>query len=76
MKELITAIAKSLVNNPEQVVVNVLMGDNAAVFELKVAKEDLGQVIGKKGRTATAMRTILNAVSAKENKRAILEILD
>lgn len=76
MEALIIAIAKSLVDNPEEVEVNVLIGDNAAVFELKVAKVDLGKVIGKKGRTATAMRTILNAVSAKNNKRAILEILD
>lgn len=76
MKALITEIAKSLVDDPEQVEVNVLTGDNAVVFELKVAKADIGKVIGKQGRTASAMRTILNAVSAKNNKRAILEILD
>ncbi len=76
MKKLITDIAKALVDKPQDVEVNEIIGDNAAVFELKVAKEDLGKVIGKQGRTASAMRTILNAVSAKNDKRAILEILD
>ena len=76
MKNLITAIAKSLVDYPEQVVVNEQVGDHTSVLELKVAKEDVGKVIGKHGRTASAMRTILNAACAKLKKRVILEILD
>ena len=76
MKDLIQKIAESLVDSPEQVAVTEKKGDFTSVYELSVAKEDLGKVIGKKGRTAVAMRTILNAVSAKERKRAILEILD
>ena len=76
MKNLIIVIAKALVDKPDDVDVNEIIGDNAAVFELRVAKEDLGKVIGKQGRTASAMRTILNAVCAKNNMRAILEILD
>jgi len=76
MKDLITLIAKALVDNPEQVSVNVLEGSQATVLELNVAKEDLGKVIGKQGRTAKAIRTILNAASAKEKKRAVLEIVE
>lgn len=76
MKDLIQKIAESLVDSPEQVAVNEKKSEHTSVYELSVAKEDLGKVIGKKGRTAVAMRTILNAVSAKEKKRAILEILD
>ena len=76
MKDLITLIAKALVDSPEQVSVNVLEGSQATVLELNVAKEDLGKVIGKKGRTAKAIRTILNAASAKEKKRAVLEIVE
>ena len=63
-------------HSPEQVAVNEKKGDFTSVYELSVAKADLGKVIGKQGRTAVAMRTIINAVSAKERKRAILEILD
>ena len=76
MKDLITLIAKALVDSPEQVSVNVLEGSQATVLELNVAKEDLGKVIGKQGRTAKAIRTILNAASAKEKKRAVLEIVE
>jgi predicted RNA-binding protein YlqC (UPF0109 family) len=76
MKELITYIARALVDNPEQVSVNILEGSQATVFELNVAKEDLGKIIGKQGRTAKAIRTILNAASAKEHKRAVLEIVE
>jgi hypothetical protein len=76
MKDLIQKIAESLVDSPEQVAVTEKKSQHTSVFELSVAKGDIGKVIGKKGRTAVAMRTILNAVSAKENKRAILEIID
>jgi predicted RNA-binding protein YlqC (UPF0109 family) len=76
MKELITFIAQALVDNPEQVSVNILEGSQATVFELNVAKEDLGKIIGKQGRTAKAIRTIIGAASAKEHKRAVLEIVE
>jgi len=76
MKELIEYIAKLLVDNPEQVSVTELEGEQTSVIELKVAKEDIGKVIGKQGRTARAMRTILSAASAKMKKRSILEILE
>jgi len=69
MKELIDYIAKALVDNPEQVEVSEVEGNRTSVLELKVAKEDLGKVIGKQGRTARAMRTILSAASAKLKKR-------
>lgn len=76
MKELIEYIAKSLVDNPEEVRVTEIEGEQASVIELKVAKEDLGKVIGKQGRTASAMRAILGAASAKMKKRSVLEILE
>jgi uncharacterized protein len=76
MKELITYIAKALVDKPEEVVVTEIEGEQTSVIELKVAKEDLGKVIGKQGRTARAMRTILSAASTKINKRSVLEILE
>jgi uncharacterized protein len=76
MKELVKFIAQSLVDNPEQVQVNEIEGEQTSVIELKVAKEDLGKVIGKQGRTARAMRTILSAASTKIRKRAVLEILE
>jgi len=76
MKELIEYIAKLLVDNPEQVSVTELEGEQTSVIELKVAKEDLGKVIGKQGRTARAMRTILGAASMKLKKRSVLEILE
>jgi uncharacterized protein len=76
MKELIESIAKALVDNPEQVCVNVLEGSQATVLELTVAKVDLGKIIGKQGRTAKAIRTILGASSAKVKKRAVLEIVE
>ena len=76
MKELITLIAKALVDNPEQVSVSEVQGNQTAVLELKVAKEDLGKVIGKQGRTARAMRTILSAASAKIKRRTVLEIIE
>jgi predicted RNA-binding protein YlqC (UPF0109 family) len=76
MKELVKFIAQSLVDNPEQVQVNEIEGEQTSVIELKVAKEDLGKVIGKQGRTARAMRTILSAASTKIRKRAVLEIIE
>jgi len=76
MKELIEYIAKSLVDKPEEVSVTELEGEQTTVIELKVAKEDLGKVIGKQGRTARAMRTILGAASMKLKKRSVLEILE
>jgi predicted RNA-binding protein YlqC (UPF0109 family) len=76
LKDLIFLIAQMLVDNPEQVHVNEIRGDQTSVLELRVAKEDLGKVIGKDGRTARAMRTILTAASTKIRKRALLEILE
>jgi len=76
MKELITYIAQALVDNPDQVSVAEIEGNQTSVLELKVAKEDLGKVIGKQGRTARAMRTILSAASAKIKKRSVLEIIE
>lgn len=76
LKDLIEFIAKSLVDNPEQVNVTEIEGEQTSVIELKVAKEDLGKVIGKQGRTARAMRTLLGAASTKDRKRAVLEILE
>ncbi|MBI5750468.1 MAG: KH domain-containing protein [Nitrospinae bacterium] len=76
MKELITYIAKALVDKPEDVSVNEVEGEKTTILELKVAPEDLGKVIGKQGRTARAMRTILSATATKLRKRAVLEILE
>jgi len=76
MKELIYYIAQALVDNPEEVNVSEVEGNQTSVLELKVAKEDLGKVIGKQGRTARAMRTILSAASAKIKKRSVLEIIE
>jgi len=76
LKDLIEYIAKSLVDNPDAVQVAEVEGEQTSVLELKVAKEDLGKVIGKQGRTARAMRTILGAASTKARKRCVLEILE
>jgi uncharacterized protein len=76
MKELITYIAKALVDHPEAVEVSEVEGEQTSVIELKVAKDDLGKVIGKQGRTARAMRTILSAASTKVRKRSVLEIIE
>jgi len=75
MKDLISYIAKALVDKPEEVGVTEIEGEQTSVIELKVAKEDLGKVIGKQGRTARAMRTILSAASTKIKKRSVLEII-
>ena len=76
MKELIKFIAQALVDYPDQVSVKEIEGDQTSVIELKVAKEDLGKVIGKQGRTPRAMRTILSAASTKIRKRSVLEIIE
>lgn len=76
MKDLIATIAKALVDYPEQVEVHEVSGEQTSVIELKVAKEDLGKIIGKRGRTASAMRTILGAASTKLKKRSVLEIIE
>lgn len=76
MKALIEYIAQSLVDSPDLVVVSEILGEQTSVIELRVAKEDLGKVIGKQGRTAKAMRTILSAASTKVRKRAVLEIIE
>lgn len=69
-------MAKSLVDAPDEVEVNEIVGEQTTVVELKVSKSDLGKVIGKQGRTARSMRTILNAASTKLNKRSVLEIVE
>lgn len=76
MKALVEYIAKSLVDKPDQVQVNEIEGEQTSVLELKVAKEDLGKIIGRQGRTARAMRTIIGAASIRSNKRTVLEILE
>lgn len=76
MKDLIKYIAQELVDHPELVSVTEVQGTQTSVLELKVAKEDLGKVIGKQGRTARAMRTLLSAASAKLKKRTVLEIIE
>ncbi len=76
MKILVEQIARALVDNPDEVRVAEIEGEKTSVIELSVAKEDLGKVIGKQGRTAKAMRTILTAASTKLNKRCVLEILE
>lgn len=76
MRELIEHIAKSLVDKPEEVSVRETEGEKTTIIELHVAKDDLGKVIGKEGRTARSMRTILNAAGTKLGKRCVLEILE
>lgn len=76
LKDLVEFMAKSLVDEPELVEVNEVLGEQTTVVELKVSKGDLGKVIGKQGRTARSMRTILNAASTKLNKRSVLEIVE
>ncbi|MAF91540.1 MAG: KH domain-containing protein [Bdellovibrionota bacterium] len=76
LKDLVEFMAKSLVDNPDDVEVSEIAGEQTTVVELKVSKDDLGKVIGKQGRTARSMRTILNAASTKLNKRSVLEIVE
>jgi predicted RNA-binding protein YlqC (UPF0109 family) len=76
MKDLVKYMAQALVDNPDDVDVSEVVGEQTSVIELRVAKEDLGKVIGKQGKTAKAMRTILSAASSKLHKRAVLEIIE
>ena len=76
MKEIIETIVQALVDQPDRVIVKEIGGAHTSILELKVAKADIGKVIGKQGRTVGALRTILNAVSAKVNKRTVLEVME
>ena len=76
MKELVEFMVKALVDNPDQVEVTEIAGRDTSMIELKVAKEDIGHIIGKKGRNVQAMRTLLNAAAGKLRKRVVLEIID
>jgi predicted RNA-binding protein YlqC (UPF0109 family) len=76
LRELVLYLARALVEHPDQVVVEEIQEPDAVVYELKVAESDLGRVIGRQGRTAKALRTVLSAASAKMRRRAILEILE
>jgi len=76
MKDLIEFIAKSLVDNPDRVAVTELQGERTAIYELRVHPDDLGKVIGKQGRTARAIRTLVSAAATKQNKRAMVEIME
>ncbi len=75
MKELVEFLAKSLVDNPEEVVVDVIEGDKAQVLKLKVTSDDMGKVIGKQGRIAKAIRTIVKAAASKKGKKITVEIV-
>ena len=76
MGQLVSVIARNLVDRPQEVFVRGMQGDNTMVLELHVAKEDVGKVIGRQGRTADALRTLVRAVSAKLKKRTVLEIIE
>ena len=76
LKSLVEYIAKLLVDHPDHVDVNEIEGEKTTILELKVDEDDLGKIIGKHGRTAKAMRTVINAAATKERKRAVLEILE
>jgi hypothetical protein len=76
LRSLVEYIAKSLVDNPDQVNVNEIEGEKTTILELKVDEDDLGKIIGRHGRTAKAMRTVINAAATKEKKKAVLEILE
>ncbi|MEW8955034.1 MULTISPECIES: KH domain-containing protein [Clostridium] len=76
MKNLVEIIAKSLVDNPDLVEVNEITGEQSIIIELKVSQDDMGKVIGKQGRIAKAIRTVVKAAAIKENKRVVVEILN
>jgi hypothetical protein len=76
MKELLEYLAKSLVDSPEHVNVTVVEGEKSVILQLRVAPEDVGKVIGKNGRIAQAMRTLIKAAAVKEGRNAIVEIID
>lgn len=75
MKELVEVIAKSLVDNPDEIHVNEIAGEQSVILELKVSPEDMGKVIGKQGRIAKAIRTVVKAAAMKKNKRVVVEII-
>ncbi len=75
MRELVEAIAKALVDDPDAVTVNEVEGERSTILELKVAPDDMGKVIGKQGRIAKAIRTVVKAAATKEDKRVVVEIL-
>ncbi|HHX94279.1 MAG TPA: KH domain-containing protein [Clostridia bacterium] len=75
MKELVEVLARALVDNPERIEINEIEGEKSIIIELKVADEDMGKVIGKKGRIAKAIRTVVKASAAKEGKRVVVEII-
>lgn len=75
MKELLEILAKSLVDSPDSVTINEIAGEQSIILELKVAPEDMGKVIGKQGRIAKAIRTVVKAAAIKENKRVVVEIV-
>ena len=76
MKEFIAEIAKRLVDNPDEVEVSFIEGKSTAIIELRVAKEDVGKVIGKSGRTANALRVLLSAVASRHGQKVVLEIIE
>ena len=76
MKDLVEGIAKSLVDNPEEVHVNEVQGEQDLILELRVAPEDMGKVIGKQGRVAKAIRTVVKAAALNEDKKVVVEIID
>jgi len=76
MKELIEFIVKALVDDPAAIDIKEVAGGKITIYELRASKSDIGKIIGKKGRTASAIRTIMNAVSARQGKRAVLEIIE
>jgi len=75
MRELVEVIAKALVDNPDAVSVNEIVGQQSIILELKVASDDMGKVIGRQGRIAKAIRTVVKAAATKENKRVVVEII-
>ena len=76
MKELVEILAKALVDHPEQVEVNEVVGEQSIILELKVAQDDMGKVIGKQGRVARAVRAIMKSVASKENKKVTIEFIN
>ena len=76
MKDLVQYLARSLVNNPDAVEVDETASDDGSLLKLKVAKEDLGRIIGKQGRTAKSIRMLLNAAASRSNRRVVLEIVE
>ncbi len=76
MKDLVLYLAKALVNHPDEIEVNEIPGETASILELRVAKDDLGRIIGKQGRTAKSIRTLLNAAASRTNRKVVLEIVE